>query len=77
MDERLGGVPLEDSDFVSAIEGFTEAITLNRNNFQLFSQRSAAYARIKKYSKALEDAQRCFELKADWPKVRNNNKRVK
>ncbi len=62
-------ISVEEGDFVAAIDRFTEAITLNRNNYQLFSQRSAAYARIKKYSKALEDAQRCYELKSDWPKV--------
>ena len=62
-------ISVEEGDFLAAIERFTEAITLNRNNYQLFSQRSAAYARIKKYSKALEDAQRCYELKADWSKV--------
>ena len=68
MEDRLVGIG-EEGEFLAAIARFTEAITLNRNNHQLFSQRSAAYARIKKYTKALEDAQRCFELKSDWPKV--------
>lgn len=59
----------EDGDFLAAIERFTEAITLNRNNYQLFGQRSAAYARISRYTEALEDAKRCHELKPDWAKV--------
>ena len=59
----------EDGDFLAAIERFTEAITLNRNNFQLFCQRSAAYARIGRHNEALEDAKRCHELKPDYAKV--------
>ena len=66
MEDKIG----EEGDFLAAIERFTEAITLNRNNHQLFSQRSAAYARIGKFTEALEDAKRCYELKPDWPKVR-------
>ncbi|XP_003387135.1 PREDICTED: tetratricopeptide repeat protein 28 [Amphimedon queenslandica] len=59
----------EDGDFLAAIERFTEAITLNRNNFQLFCQRSAAYARIGRHNEALEDAKRCHELKPDYAKA--------
>ena len=59
----------EEGDFLQAIERYTEAITLNRNNYLLFSNRSAAYARIGKFHEALEDAKRCHELKSDWPKV--------
>ena len=59
----------DEGDFLQAIERYTEAITLNRNNYLLFSNRSAAYARIGKFHEALEDAKRCHELKSDWPKV--------
>ena len=52
----------DDSDFQAAIEQFTEAIQLNRNNFQLWSQRSAALARVGRYQEALDDARRCHEL---------------
>lgn len=60
----------DEGDFLLAIERYTDAITLNKNNHVLFSNRSAAYARVGKFSEALEDAQRCHELKLDWPKVR-------
>ena len=60
----------DEGDFFHAIERYTEAITLNRNNQLLFSNRSAAYARVGKFAEALEDAKRCHELKPDWPKVR-------
>ena len=65
MEDKLGDV----SDFMAAIERFTEAIQLNRSNYQLWSQRSAALARVGKYQEALEDARRCHELKPEWPKV--------
>jgi tetratricopeptide (TPR) repeat protein len=65
MEDKL----TEEGDFLAAIERFTEAITLNRNNHQLFGQRSAAYSRIGRFSEALEDAKRCHELKPDWPKA--------
>ena len=54
---------------MQAIDRFTEAITLDHSNHTLFSNRSAAYARVGKFSEALKDAQRCHELKRDWPKV--------
>ena len=59
----------EEGDFLHAIDRYTEAITLNKNNHILFSNRSAAYARVGKFSEALGDAKRCHELKPDWPKV--------
>ena len=59
----------DEGDFLLAIDRYTEAITLNRNNHVLFSNRSAAYARVGKFAEALEDAKRCHELKPDWPKV--------
>ena len=59
----------DEGDFLLAIDRYTQAITLNRNNHVLFSNRSAAYARVGKFSEALEDAKRCHELKPDWPKV--------
>ena len=62
----------DEGDFLLAIDRYTEAITLNRNNHVLFSNRSAAYARVGKFTEALEDAKRCHELKHDWPKVSNH-----
>ncbi len=62
--------PSEEGDFLHAIERYTEAITLNKNNHILFSNRSAAYSRVGKFHEALDDAKRCHELKPDWPKVR-------
>ena len=68
--EASDGMEVSDEgDFLLAIDRYTAAITLNRNNHVLFSNRSAAYARVGKFAEALEDAKRCHELKPDWPKV--------
>ena len=61
--------PSEEGDFLQAIECYTEAIALNRNNHLLFSNRSAAFSFMGKFREALDDAKRCHELKPDWPMV--------
>lgn len=58
-----------EGDFQQAIDRFTDAITLNRNDHVLFSNRSYAYAKMGRFTEALEDAKRCQELKPDWPKA--------
>ena len=35
------------------------------------SNRSAAYASLKKYEEALADAEKCTSIKPDWAKVSN------
>lgn len=70
MDEGLASRGAQsEGDFQQAIERFTEAITLNRNDHVLFSNRSYAYAKMGRFIEALEDAKRCQELKPDWSKV--------
>ena len=66
----------DEMEFTQAIDQFTAAIELNRSNYTLYSNRSAAYIRLGRYAEALEDAKKTLELKPDWPKVKfpNNNK---
>ena len=59
----------DDTEFTQAIDQFTAAIELNRNNYTLYSNRSAAFIRLGRYAEALEDAKKTLELKPDWPKV--------
>ena len=47
---------------------FTQAIAIEPGNHVLYSNRSGAYASLKDYDKALEDAERTTELKPDWAK---------
>lgn len=57
------------AEFTQAIDQFTAAIELNRSNYTLYSNRSAAFIRLGRYAEALEDAKKTLELKPDWPKV--------
>jgi stress-induced-phosphoprotein 1 len=49
-------------------EKFSEAIALDPSNHVLYSNRSGAYASLKNFDRALEDANKTTELKADWAK---------
>jgi len=55
-------------DFSSAIDYFTKAINLDAKNHVLYSNRSAAYASLKQYKEAVQDAETTVSLKSDWPK---------
>jgi tetratricopeptide (TPR) repeat protein len=49
-------------------EKFTQAIEIEPANHVLYSNRSGAYASLKDFDGALEDAEKVTEIKADWPK---------
>lgn len=49
-------------------EKFSEAIKLDPSNHVLYSNRSGAYASLKNFDKALEDANQVTEIKPDWSK---------
>ncbi|KAI1911381.1 Hsp90 cochaperone [Ophidiomyces ophidiicola] len=55
-------------DFDLAVEKFSAAIELDPSNHVLYSNRSGAYASLKNFAKALEDANKTTEIKPDWPK---------
>ncbi|CAJ2650519.1 unnamed protein product [Trifolium pratense] len=63
-----GNAAFSSGDFATAIRHFSEAIDLSPNNHVLYSNRSAAYASLQKYSDALTDAKKTVELKPDWSK---------
>ncbi|KAL6704693.1 Hsp90 cochaperone [Coniothyrium glycines] len=54
--------------FAESIEKFSQAIELDSANHVLYSNRSGAYASLKDWSKALEDANKVTEIKPDWAK---------
>jgi len=49
-------------------EKFSQAIELDPSNHVLYSNRSGAYASLKDYQHALEDANKTTEIKPDWAK---------
>lgn len=59
-------------EFDKAIEQFTNAIEASElPNHVLYSNRSACYASLKNFGKALEDAEKCVEINATWAKGYN------
>lgn len=66
--KNKGNAAFAAGDFETAISAFSEAIQLDSQNAVLYSNRSAAYASLKRWEEALEDAQRTTQLKPDWGK---------
>ncbi|CAA0842292.1 Hsp70-Hsp90 organizing protein 3 [Striga hermonthica] len=63
-----GNAAFSAGNYDDAIRHFTDAIGLAPTNHVLYSNRSAAYASLRKFSEALSDAQKTVELKPDWGK---------
>ncbi|MCJ1396216.1 Hsp90 cochaperone [Xylographa bjoerkii] len=55
-------------NFDEAVTKFTQAIELEPENHVLYSNRSGAYASLKNFDRALEDANKTTELRPDWAK---------
>ena len=54
--------------YVEAVNTFSRAIELDRENNVLYSNRSACYAAMHKDKDALDDADKCISIKPDWVK---------
>merc|ERR1719335_200222 len=63
-----GNTAFQAKDYQEAIKHFTEAISHDPNDHVFYSNRSACFASLEKYDKALEDGTKCVSLKPDWPK---------
>ena len=57
-----------DSLLTNSSDKFSQAIELDPSNHVLYSNRSGAYASLKDWQKALEDANKVTEIKPDWAK---------
>lgn len=57
------------NDYKKAVRLFSQAIDADDKNQVLFSNRSAAYASLGEFQNALDDAEKCVELKSDWSKA--------
>ena len=57
-------------DYKSAIRSYSEAITLDPENFSLFGNRSASYMMLGQYTAALEDAKLSTSLNSNFIKVK-------
>jgi stress-induced-phosphoprotein 1 len=52
----------------TAIDLFTQAISIDPSNHVLYSNRSAANAGLKNWDAALDDAEQCIKVNPSWPK---------
>lgn len=68
--KEQGNKAFSAGDFPLAVTLFTQAIELAPTNHVLYSNRSGAYASLKDYANALQDARKCVELNPSWAKVR-------
>mmetsp|Transcript_24767 Transcript_24767/g.42698 ORF Transcript_24767/g.42698 Transcript_24767/m.42698 type:complete len:571 (+) Transcript_24767:91-1803(+) len=66
--KKKGNEAFAAKDYEPAIKYFSEAIEHDPSNHVLYSNRSAAYASLEQYDKALEDAEKTVSLKPDWGK---------
>eukprot|EP00276_Gloeochaete_wittrockiana_P003299 CAMPEP_0184646954 /NCGR_PEP_ID=MMETSP0308-20130426/3778_1 /TAXON_ID=38269 /ORGANISM="Gloeochaete witrockiana, Strain SAG 46.84" /LENGTH=576 /DNA_ID=CAMNT_0027077481 /DNA_START=36 /DNA_END=1766 /DNA_ORIENTATION=+ len=66
--KNKGNEAFKASKHDEAVKYFSEAIELDPLNHVLYSNRSASYASLGQYDKALEDATKCVDIKSDWAK---------
>lgn len=67
---RESSEAVNSGDFRRAVQLYSEAIKLDPSNPILFTNRSAAYAKLQQYQKSLEDARKAKEINPKWAKVR-------
>jgi tetratricopeptide (TPR) repeat protein len=76
--KSLGSIAWSNGDHLKAIEHFTTAINFlpptksseecRKLTATLYSNRSAAYLKLKRTTEALQDANKCIEADQSWPK---------
>ena len=66
--KAAGNAAFKAGDYEEAIKCFTEAIGDDPSNHTLYSNRSAANAKLSQFKDALLDANKCIDLKPDWPR---------
>lgn len=66
--KNQGNLLFSSGNFEEAVDVFTLAISSDPSNAVLYSNRSAAYASLKQWNEAVEDAKKTTELRPDWGK---------
>jgi tetratricopeptide (TPR) repeat protein len=61
MEKKLGNEAFAKKEFDTAIKHYNKAIELDGNNATYYSNRSACFASLKKWTEALQDALKCVE----------------
>lgn len=55
-------------NFAAAIENYTKALELTPDDHTILGNRSAAYLKMNDAENALQDGQKCIDIKPDWAK---------
>jgi len=63
-----GNAAFKAKDYPTAIEFYTKAIEENPTDHTIYGNRAAAYQNSTQFTEAIEDADKCIELKSDWAK---------
>ncbi|EYU23434.1 hypothetical protein MIMGU_mgv1a001825mg [Erythranthe guttata] len=63
-----GNAAFAAGNYSDAVRHFTDGINSSPNNHVLYSNRSAAYAGLNRFSEAISDAQKTVELRPVWSK---------
>uniref|UniRef100_U5EX44 Stress-induced-phosphoprotein 1 n=1 Tax=Corethrella appendiculata TaxID=1370023 RepID=U5EX44_9DIPT len=66
--KEAGNKALSAGNYNEAITAYTQAIELDPVNHILYSNRSAAYAKLENYENSLKDAEKCVQLNATFSK---------
>ncbi|CAM4750902.1 unnamed protein product [Rotaria magnacalcarata] len=63
-----GNTAYSSGEIDEAIDLYTRALAIDENNHILYSNRSAAYAKLENYENAIKDAEQCIKIKPDFIK---------
>jgi stress-induced-phosphoprotein 1 len=66
--KEKGNKDFQAGKYSDSIKSYDKAIELDPSNHVYYSNRSAAYAGLGQWEKALEDGNKCIQVKADWGK---------
>jgi stress-induced-phosphoprotein 1 len=74
-----GNAAFKHKKYENALNYYSEAIKLDPNDHVLYSNRSVCYYNMKKFDKALEDADACIKIKTDFGRgyLRKGNAEIK
>ena len=66
--KKQGNELYKNQKFAEAVDEYSKALELSRDNPILLSNRSAAQWKLERYEDALKDAEACIQAKPDWVK---------
>jgi tetratricopeptide (TPR) repeat protein len=66
--KEQGNAAFQKGDTEGAVKFFSQAISVDPDNYLVYSNRSAAYMTLNHVSKALHDAEMCVQMAPNWSK---------